>query len=134
MVCLIAAGGAVLGTIHGLGPFAVGTLNDALIALASFIMLCSLIVMVLCADVSERRRAGDDAVSYSAAQWATLLVGVGLTVAVWHLLLASTERRAQEQFEAECADIAKPIDVEEMLRVIARNLPPARRAATATAG
>nr|WP_315249187.1 CHASE domain-containing protein [uncultured Duganella sp.] len=109
MVCLVAAGGAVLGTINGLGPFAVGTLNDALIALASFIMLCSLIAMVLCADASERRRAGDDAVSYSAAQWGTLLVGVGLTVAVWHLLSASTERRAQEQFEAECADIAKRI-------------------------
>jgi len=65
--------------------------------------------MVLCADVSERKRAGDDAVSYSAAQWGTLLIGVGLTVAVWHLLSASTERRAQEQFEAECADIAKRI-------------------------
>ncbi|WP_432377950.1 CHASE domain-containing protein [Duganella sp. P38] len=109
MVCLIAAGGAVLGTIHGLGPFAVGTLNDALIALASFIMLCSLIAMVLCADVSERKRAGDDAVSYSAAQWGTLLAGVGLTVVVWQLLSASTERRAHEQFEAECADIAKRI-------------------------
>ena len=109
LVCMVAAIGAVLGTINGLGPFAVGTLNDALIALASFIMLCSLIAMVLCADASERKRAGDDAVSYSAAQWATLLVGVGLTVAVWHLLAASTERRAQEQFEAECADITKRI-------------------------
>jgi signal transduction histidine kinase/CheY-like chemotaxis protein/integral membrane sensor domain MASE1 len=109
LVCMVAAGGAVLGTINGRGPFAVGTLNDALIALASFIMLCSLIAMVLCADASERKRAGDDAVSYSAAQWGTLLIGVGLTVAVWHLLSASTERRSQEQFEAECADIAKRI-------------------------
>ncbi|MBV7534828.1 CHASE domain-containing protein [Duganella sp. sic0402] len=109
MVCMIAAIGAVTGTIHGVGPFAVGTLNDALIALASFIMLCSLIAMVLCADANERKRAGDDAVSYSATQWSTLLIGVGLTVAVWHLLSASTERRAQEQFEAECADIAKRI-------------------------
>jgi CHASE1-domain containing sensor protein len=73
-------------------------------------MLCSLIAMVLCADASERKRAGNDTVSYSAAQWATLLVGVGLTVAVWHLLAASTERRAQEQFDAECADIAKRIN------------------------
>jgi hypothetical protein len=72
-------------------------------------MLCSLIAMVLCADASERQRIGNDAASYSAAQWATLLVGVGLTVAVWHLLAASTERRAQEQFDAECADIAKRI-------------------------
>jgi signal transduction histidine kinase/DNA-binding response OmpR family regulator/integral membrane sensor domain MASE1 len=108
-VCIIAAGSAVMGTINGRGPFAVGTLNDALIALVSFIMLCSLISMVLCADASERKRAGDGAVSYSAAQWATLLIGVGLTVAVWHLLSVGTERRAQEQFDAECADIAKRI-------------------------
>ncbi|MYM22059.1 response regulator [Duganella sp. FT135W] len=109
MVCIIAAGSAVMGTINGRGPFAVGTLNDALIALASFIMLFSLIAMVLCADASERKRAGDGAVSYSAAQWATLLIGVGLTVAVWHLLAVGAERRAQEQFDAECADIAKRI-------------------------
>ncbi len=108
-VCMVTAGSAVMGTIHGYGPFAIGTLNDALIALVSFIMLCTLIAMVLCADASERQRAGNDKASYSAAQWATLLVGVGLTVAVWHLLSASTERRAQEQFEAECADIAKRI-------------------------
>ncbi|MYM80949.1 response regulator [Duganella sp. FT50W] len=108
-VCIITAGAAVMGTINGRGPFAVGTLNDALIALASFIMLCSLIAMVLSADASERKRAGDDAVNYSAAQWATLLIGVGLTVAVWHLLAASTERRAQEQFAAECEDIAMRI-------------------------
>ncbi|MYM67208.1 response regulator [Pseudoduganella sp. FT55W] len=108
LVCIVAAGAAVLGTINGRGPFAVGTLNDALIALTSFIMLCSLIAMVLCADASERKRAGD-VVNYSAAQWGTLLIGVGLTVAVWHLLAAGAERRAQEQFDAECADIAKRI-------------------------
>jgi signal transduction histidine kinase/DNA-binding response OmpR family regulator/integral membrane sensor domain MASE1 len=108
-ICMVAAGSAVTGTIHGLGPFAVGTLNDALIALVSFIMLCSLIAMVLCADASERKRVGDHAMQFIGAQWGTLLIGVGLTVAVWHLLAASTERRAQEQFEAECADIAKRI-------------------------
>ncbi|TFW13453.1 CHASE domain-containing protein [Duganella callida] len=109
LVCLATAGGAVLGTINGLGPFAVGTRNDALIALVSFIMLCSLIAMVLCADASERNRAGNDAVSYSGAQWATLLVGVGLTMVVWQLLAASAERRAHEQFDTESADIAKRI-------------------------
>ncbi|MHA4871475.1 CHASE domain-containing protein [Duganella sp. PWIR1] len=108
LVCLIAAGGAVFGTINGRGPFAVGTLNDALISLVSFIMLCSLIAMVLCADASERKRAGDK-VSYSAAQWGTLLIGVGLTVAVWNLLAVGAERRAQEQFDAECTDIARRI-------------------------
>ncbi|WP_229261974.1 CHASE domain-containing protein [Duganella guangzhouensis] len=108
IVCMVAAGGAVLGTIKGHGPFAVGTLNDALIALSSYTMLCSLIAMVLSADVSERKRAGD-AARYSAAQWGVLLIGVGLTFVVWHLLAAGTERRAQEQFEVESQDIAKRI-------------------------
>jgi signal transduction histidine kinase/CheY-like chemotaxis protein/integral membrane sensor domain MASE1 len=109
LVCIMVAGGAVIGTINGHGPFAVGTLNDALIALESFVVLCSLIGMVLCADVSERKRVGDKSVSHSAAQWGTLLVGVGLTVVVWHLLAVGAERRAQEQFDAECDDIAKRI-------------------------
>jgi len=109
LVCILAAGGAVIGTINGHGPFAVGTLNDALIALESYVVLCSLIGMVLCADANERKRVGDYSVSHTAAQWGTLLVGVGLTVAVWHLLAVGAERRAQEQFDAECEDIARRI-------------------------
>jgi signal transduction histidine kinase/CheY-like chemotaxis protein/integral membrane sensor domain MASE1 len=109
LVCILAAGGAVIGTINGHGPFAVGTLNDALIALDSFVVLCGLIGMVLCADANERKRLGDQSAGHSAAQWGTLLVGVGLTVVVWHLLAVGAERRAQEQFDAECDDIAKRI-------------------------
>ncbi|MCU6499214.1 CHASE domain-containing protein [Rugamonas sp. A1-17] len=107
--CVATAGGAVLCTVRGLGPFAVGTLNDALIALDSFIVLCSLIGMVLCADASERRRMSGAVRGRSAAQWATLLVGLGLTVVVWHLVALNTERRAREQFDTECADIAERI-------------------------
>jgi signal transduction histidine kinase/DNA-binding response OmpR family regulator/integral membrane sensor domain MASE1 len=109
LVCILAAGGAVVATINGHGPFAVGTLNDALIALESFVVLCSLIGMVLCADANERRRVGNYSLAHSVAQWGTLLIGVGLTVAVWHLLAVGAERRAQEQFDAECDDIAKRI-------------------------
>ncbi|MQA18250.1 CHASE domain-containing protein [Rugamonas rivuli] len=109
VACLATAGGAVWCTIRGLGPFAVGTLNDALIALDSFVVLCSLIGMVLCADASERRRMSGAVRSHSAAQWATLLIGVGLTVVVWHLVALSTERRAREQFDTECGDIAERI-------------------------
>jgi signal transduction histidine kinase/DNA-binding response OmpR family regulator/integral membrane sensor domain MASE1 len=109
LVCILAAGGAVIGTINGHGPFAVGTLNDALIALESFVVLCSLIGMVLCADANERKRVGDQSIRHSVAQWGTLLVGVGLTVVVWHLLAVGAERRAQEQFDAECDDIAQRI-------------------------
>jgi signal transduction histidine kinase/DNA-binding response OmpR family regulator/integral membrane sensor domain MASE1 len=109
LVCLVAAGGAVLGTINGLGPFAVGTLNDALISLESFVVLCSLTGMVLCADASERQRTRADVSLRSAAHWATLLIGIGLTVLVWHLISVGTERRAQEQFAAESADITQRI-------------------------
>ncbi|HEX8406599.1 MAG TPA: CHASE domain-containing protein, partial [Duganella sp.] len=108
-VYLCAAGGAVLGTVNGVGPFAAGTLNDALIALASFVVLCSLIGMVLCADASERQRLGATVREHSAAQWATLLIGVGLTVLVWHLVAADTERRARERFDAEAGDIVQRI-------------------------
>jgi len=107
--CVATAGGAVLCTVRGLGPFAVGTLNDALIALDSFVMLCSLIGMVLCADASERRRMSGAVRGRSAAQWATLLVGLGLTVVVWHLVALSTERRARQQFDTECGDIIERI-------------------------
>ncbi|OEZ63676.1 CHASE domain-containing protein [Duganella sp. HH105] len=109
VACLATAGGAVWCTIRGLGPFAVGTLNDALIALDSFVVLCSLIGMVLCADASERRRMSGAVRGHSAAHWATLLIGVGLTVVVWHLVALSTERRAREQFDTECGDIAERI-------------------------
>ncbi|MQA36858.1 CHASE domain-containing protein [Rugamonas aquatica] len=109
LACLAVASGAVWCTIRGLGPFAVGTLNDALIALDSFVVLCSLIGMVLCADASERQRMNSAVRGHSAAQWATLLIGVGLTVVVWHLVALSTERRAREQFDTECGDIAERI-------------------------
>jgi signal transduction histidine kinase/DNA-binding response OmpR family regulator/integral membrane sensor domain MASE1 len=108
-VYLCAAGGAVLGTVNGLGPFAAGTLNDALISLASFVVLCALIGMVLCADASERQRLRATVQEHSAAQWATLLIGVGLTVMVWHLVAVDTERRARERFDAEADDIVQRI-------------------------
>ncbi len=109
LVCLLIAGGAVLGTTRGLGPFAAGTLNDALISLESFIMLCSVIGMILCADASERHRLGDIRKDSILAQWATLFAGIGLTVLVWHLLTVSTERRAREQFTADCTAIQQRI-------------------------
>jgi signal transduction histidine kinase/DNA-binding response OmpR family regulator/integral membrane sensor domain MASE1 len=108
-VYLCAAAGAVLGTVNGLGPFAGGTLNDALISLDSFVVLCSLIGMVLCADASERQRLRADIRQHSAAQWTTLLVGVGLTVMVWHLVAVDTERRARERFDAEADNIVQRI-------------------------
>ena len=109
LVCLLTAGGAVLGTTRGLGPFATGTLNDALISLESFVMLCSVIGMILCADASERRRLRDGLQDGVLAQWATLFAGIGLTVVVWHLLTVTTERRARAQFNADSAAVQQRI-------------------------
>jgi signal transduction histidine kinase/CheY-like chemotaxis protein/integral membrane sensor domain MASE1 len=109
LTCLLAAGSAVVATINGLGPFVAGTLNDALIALDTFVVLCSLIGMVLSADAAERRRLQATVLQHSAAQWATLLLGVALTVLVWHLVAVDTERRAHEHFEADSRDIAERI-------------------------
>ncbi len=108
-VCLLAAGAAVTATVNGKGPFVAGTLNDALIALDTFVVLCSLIGMVLSADAAERRRLQAGVLQHSAVQWATLLLGVGLTVLVWHLVTVGTERRAREHFESDSRDIAERI-------------------------
>ena len=109
LVCLLTAGGAVLGTTHGLGPFAAGPLNDALISLESFVVLCSVIGMILCADVSERQRLPATHAEGFMAQWLTLFAGIGLTVLVWHLVSVNTEHRAREQFAASCANIQQRI-------------------------
>jgi signal transduction histidine kinase/integral membrane sensor domain MASE1/DNA-binding response OmpR family regulator len=109
LVCLTTAGAAVLGTINGLGPFATGTLNDALISLESFVVVCSLLGMVLCADARERQRLGKHQHGRIVTQWLTLFAGVALTVAVWQLVAASTERRAREHFEVSCMNIQQRI-------------------------
>ncbi|HJV02858.1 MAG TPA: CHASE domain-containing protein [Burkholderiaceae bacterium] len=109
LVCLATAGAAVLGTTNGLGPFATGTLNDALISLESYVVVCSLLGMVLCADARERQRLAKPLHGRIATQWLTLFAGVALTVTVWQLVGASTERRARERFEVSCTSIQQRI-------------------------
>ncbi|MBA5604351.1 CHASE domain-containing protein [Duganella sp. FT3S] len=109
LVCLATAGAAVLGTTNGLGPFATGTLNDALITLESYVVVCSLLGMVLCADARERQRLAKPLHGRIVTQWLTLFAGVALTVTVWQLVGASTERRARERFEVSCTSIQQRI-------------------------
>ncbi|MCG2586324.1 CHASE domain-containing protein [Massilia sp. TS11] len=111
IVVLVVAASAVLGTVRGLGPFAVGTMNDSLIAIGSFLALAALVPLVLCADLAERRRlaAGHPALRTLVTHWGTLLIGVGLTLFVWNLVAATTERRARERFDVLVADIDKRI-------------------------
>ncbi|MEC5161448.1 CHASE domain-containing protein [Janthinobacterium sp. CG_S6] len=112
LVCLLAAAAAVAGTVHGLGPFAAGTLNDALVAIQSFSVLCSLIGLVLCADMSERGRQDRRARAgrRNVGHWLTLLVGVGLTVFIWQLIAVATERRAHERFATLVGNIEQRIN------------------------
>ncbi|NRR29434.1 CHASE domain-containing protein [Oxalobacteraceae bacterium] len=107
VVCLIIGGAAVIASTHGRGPFVNGTLNDSLIALESFIILCGLVGLVLCADASERRRqkAQEQLLARLGSHWLTLFFCLGLTVLVWHVVATSTERRAQEQFDMYVANV-----------------------------
>ncbi|MFL6656502.1 MAG: CHASE domain-containing protein, partial [Massilia sp.] len=115
LASIAVAAGAVAGTIRGLGPFATGTLNDALFFIQTFVALCSLLGLVLCADMHEMRgrHPGDALRKRVAAHWATLFVGLGMTVLVWHLVSGATERRALERFDSAAANIEQRI-VERM--------------------
>jgi PAS domain S-box-containing protein len=48
---------AIWGTAQGLGPFAGATLNEGLLGLQTFMGVAAVTVLVLAADVSERKRA-----------------------------------------------------------------------------
>jgi diguanylate cyclase (GGDEF)-like protein/PAS domain S-box-containing protein len=105
---LVVTGMAIWGTIHGLGPFAKGSLNDSLIALDAFVGLCTVTGLALAADLIERQRFqrlsafGRDI----AAPWLVLLASLAVTVVSWHLIASNSERRASDRFDY-LADIIK---------------------------
>jgi integral membrane sensor domain MASE1 len=47
---------AIWGTLHGLGPFGLGTPNEALLLLQGFMVVTTAMAMVLAAAVAESRR------------------------------------------------------------------------------
>lgn len=121
--CLAIAASSIYFTSRGLGPFATGTLNDSLFAIQTFTALCSLLGLVLCADMEEvRARQGQGSTARRLAlHWATLFLGLGMTVLVWHLVSVATERRAQERFDAAAGTLVDNIrermrDYEQGLR------------------
>ncbi|PYT66361.1 MAG: hypothetical protein DMG39_26980 [Acidobacteria bacterium] len=59
-ICLVCAI-AVVGTIHGYGPFARQSPNDSLLLLQSFLSIQALMTLVFAAEVSERRRQEEQA-------------------------------------------------------------------------
>ncbi len=60
IICLVSAI-AVVGTIHGYGPFAHQSPNDSLLLLQSFLSVLALMTLVFAAEVSERRRQEEQA-------------------------------------------------------------------------
>ena len=110
-VSLLTSAVAVGGTINGLGPFARGDLNDALIVLQSFIGLTAITGLVLAADHRERQDLGRVAAVRRdvAVPWLVLLASLGLTVFGWHLVASDTERRAQERFASVAAEVHERI-------------------------
>jgi signal transduction histidine kinase/CHASE1-domain containing sensor protein/DNA-binding response OmpR family regulator len=101
LVLLLVAGAAVMGTTRGFGPFAAGTLNDSLLALELFIALCSMIGLVLAADLSERSEHGTRTLQprHFLSHWLMLFIGLGLTIMAWHLVASGTEQRARDRFD-----------------------------------
>ena len=57
LAALVVSGGAIWGTIHGSGPFVLGTLNEALLALQVFVATVCVTGFFLAAVLSERKRA-----------------------------------------------------------------------------
>lgn len=60
IICLVCAI-AVVGTVHGYGPFARQSPNDSLLLLQSFLSIQALMTLVFAAEVSERRRQEEQA-------------------------------------------------------------------------
>jgi signal transduction histidine kinase len=71
LTILITSGIAIWGTIHGLGPFSLETLNDSLVLLQTFMAVVSLTGLILAAATMERRSA-TKALQQRAEELATL--------------------------------------------------------------
>jgi PAS domain S-box-containing protein len=111
LACMLIAVGAAAGTVSGSGPFTTGTLNDALFAIQTLVALCSLVGLVLCADMNamrERLPRGAPG-RRPMAHWVTLFAGLGVTVLVWHLVASATEHRARERFAVAAGAIEQRI-------------------------
>ena len=114
LVLAIATGAAVLASTRGYGPFATGTLLDSLMTLELFIGLCSVVGLVLAADMSQRLQR-DQAFSWRDQPWAmlnwpSLFLCLGLTLIAWHLISSSTQRQAEERFRFIADTVKRRID------------------------
>jgi PAS domain S-box-containing protein len=122
LTSLMIAVAAVIGTCRGLGPFSSGTLNDALLAIQTFVALCSLVGIMLCADVAElrARRVPGQLRRRLALPWSILFICLGLTVVFWHQISVVTERSAREAFSSTAQRIGARI--QERMRIYEQGL------------
>ncbi|WP_228893724.1 CHASE domain-containing protein [Pseudoduganella aquatica] len=116
LLLLLLNGAAVVGTTQGLGPFAAGTLNDALSSLEVFIALSSMVGMVLASDrEAHLQRLGQASNGVRRAtrlylfHWSVLFVCLALTIVAWHYVASGTEQRARDLFEAKVEDIRRRV-------------------------
>ena len=59
LVIALLSGVAIWGTLHGFGPFALGTKNESLLLLQSFMGIVAVMTLALSAQAAERRRADE---------------------------------------------------------------------------
>jgi len=59
LVIVLLSSVAVWGTLHGYGPFAIGTKNESLLLLQSFMAIVAVMTLALAAQAAERRRADE---------------------------------------------------------------------------
>lgn len=118
---LIVAGFAIAFTTQGRGPFAGGSLNDALLQLDTFVLLCAASALVFAADRSERLRLNRSLRSDLLAPWAVLLGCLAVSVAGWQAYATQADTQAADRFATEVDRIERQIasrmtDYEELLR------------------
>src|SRR5216684_5524985 len=80
-ICLLSAI-AVVGTVHGRGPFVRETPNDSLLLLQTFLSFLALMTLIFGAEASERRRQEEQALVLAVSDPLTGLANYRLTAAL----------------------------------------------------
>jgi len=97
---------AVLQTLADRGLFAKATVNDSLISLDGFIVLCVMAGLVVAATARGSARGPAAGSEANVRLPVVVLTGcLGLTLVAWHFIAGDTERRASERFDQLADDI-----------------------------
>jgi PAS domain S-box-containing protein len=122
LIVLAIAASAVVGTVQGRGVFVSGVLNDALLMLDTFVLLCAALSLLLVADQEERLQQG---LTQAATEYRipilALMISLAMTVLGWYLLASETENVARKKFDYLSSQITSNIrdriyDYERVLR------------------